>query len=547
MERISEIAEAIDDALKGSVLETFQERRRVLTGGNAWSGLLFSQQKENDTARSGYAFHKGGRSELQFNIGFEEGGAWFRFGVAFGIQPGQSLPDPEAVLRPKIERFNAVICGGFDATGLQMWNYVDHNLQAPRPAGMIPDAWIRSGVFVFLGKRVRLGPDGVTPRIIREAAEVLIRLWPLYEQIESGVTLEVRQPKRLVARLCWNTNGWKGPTGKDGKATANEVFEAEHGYGHEEWLFDWSHVHDGWQYGFIQGIAAKHVGNVFDVLLYTLHTKRSARYWVGVIDGVQVLNNEAAVEATARLEAIGVLERMRREVESFGLKPKTLKYNDRNHVLNVRFRPGDATVFDQRIPFDRDELPMARYKLQHPRQAQELLYRPGSKRDDELVRRLNTVVFERRTYAETKYVDPVHAKWQERLKDTVPTDLPGAQAVAEKRIGQHWVDMVIDHEALRVFIELKTADSASRVIREGLAQVLDYAFRPDDTRCHALILSGPAPATNADYAYLATLRTRFLIPVYYLQMGDGRLVGLAGLWPQLVAAHGKTVISALKA
>lgn len=543
MDRISDIADALDEALRGSVLESFQQRRRELTGGHAWSGILLSQQKDCKAPRSGYAFHKGGRSELQFNIGFEEGGAWFRFGVAFGIQPGQSLPDPEVVLRPKIERFNAVLRGPHDYADLQMWHYADDELQAPRPAGTIPDAWVRSGVFIFIGRRLRLGAVGVTPRIIREAADVLVRLWALYEQIENGELLDVHQPERLVARLCWNTNDWKGPTGRDGKALATDTFEAVHGYGHEEWLFDWRHIHDGWQYGFIQGVVASRQGECFDVLLYTLHTKKSARYWVGVINDVEVLTMEEASRATARLERSGELARMRREVTELGLKPWTLHHNDDNHVLNVRFRRTDAVLFDEYVPFGKDELPMGRYKLQQPKPAQLALYRPGPARDDALGRRLHTAVSQRRTYADVKDIDPVHAKWQERLKVTVPEDLPGARAIAEKQMGLHRVDMVIDHENLCVFVELKTADTASRVIREGLAQLIDYAFRPDQTRCHALILSGHAPATSADHAYLHTLRKRFSIPVYYLQIDDGRLVGMAGLWPTLVSAHGKTRVS----
>gem|GEM_PF-509306 len=543
MDRISEIADALEEALKGSVLESFQERRRALTGGNAWSGILFSQQKDDNAPRSGYAFHKGGRSELQFNIGFEEGGAWFRFGVAFGIQPGQSLPDPEAVLRPKIERFNAAIRGGIDTAGLEMWHYVDDNLQAPRPAGPVPDAWIRSGVFIFLGRRLRLGAGGVTPKIVREAADVLIRLWALYEQIESDVVLDIERPERLIARLCWNTNDWKGPTGWEGKSRAKDTFEAVHGYGHEEWLFDWERLHDGWQYGFIQGVSASHEGRVLDVLLYTLHTKKSSRYWVGVINDVEVLTTEQASRATGRMDRNGGLVRMRNEVKALGLKPTTLQHNHNNHVVNVRFRQTDAVLFDEYIAFDAAELPMGRYKLQQPRPGQLVLYRPGPARDAELGRKLNTSVSQRQTHADLKEIDPVHAKWQEMLKVTVPEDLPGAKAVAEKAVGPNRVDVVIDHDNLRVFVELKTADSASRVIREGFAQLVDYAFRPDETRCHALILSGSAPLTHADDAYLATLRTRFSMPVYYLQIGEGRLVGLAGLWPDLIAAHGKTRIS----
>ena len=44
------------------------------------------------TISDNYAFHVGGRSELQFNIGYEEEG--LRYGFAFSLKPSQALPNP---------------------------------------------------------------------------------------------------------------------------------------------------------------------------------------------------------------------------------------------------------------------------------------------------------------------------------------------------------------------------------------------------------------------------------------------------------------------
>ena len=54
-----------------------------------------------------WAFHHGGRKELQFNIGLEslEGGGEIRFGVAFSLECSQSLPSID-ILVPKIDLFN---------------------------------------------------------------------------------------------------------------------------------------------------------------------------------------------------------------------------------------------------------------------------------------------------------------------------------------------------------------------------------------------------------------------------------------------------------
>ncbi len=52
-----------------------------------------------------WAFHYGGRSEIQYNIGFEDEG--FRFGLAFSLETSQTLPDIN-LLKPKIKKLNTL-------------------------------------------------------------------------------------------------------------------------------------------------------------------------------------------------------------------------------------------------------------------------------------------------------------------------------------------------------------------------------------------------------------------------------------------------------
>ena len=60
------------------------------------------------TIHEGYAFHVGGRKELQFNIGHENhnDGEMIRYGVAFSLELSQTLPRVEPLF-PKIRRFNS--------------------------------------------------------------------------------------------------------------------------------------------------------------------------------------------------------------------------------------------------------------------------------------------------------------------------------------------------------------------------------------------------------------------------------------------------------
>src|ERR1700728_1387916 len=52
-----------------------------------------------------YAFHFGGRREMQFNLGFEDDGKTLRYGVAFSFQGSRNFGSLD-LLRPSVRRFN---------------------------------------------------------------------------------------------------------------------------------------------------------------------------------------------------------------------------------------------------------------------------------------------------------------------------------------------------------------------------------------------------------------------------------------------------------
>jgi hypothetical protein len=100
----------------------------------------------------GYAYHYGGRTELQFNIGFEPGNM-FRHGVAFSLEPSQTLPDITLLL-PKVKRFNEFLTlYPQHFSDMAMWHWVkgDRKQSDHYPASITPDL-MKSGFFIFLGK-----------------------------------------------------------------------------------------------------------------------------------------------------------------------------------------------------------------------------------------------------------------------------------------------------------------------------------------------------------------------------------------------------------
>ncbi len=130
-----------------------------------------------------WAFHHGGRSELQFNIGIEsfDGAEYVRHGVAFSLETSRSLPDIE-VLVPKIRLFNEFVQRNEEAfSGFQMWHFRGNSRSTNRAPAPVSADLIEPGVFIFLG--------ALQPSEAPDCDLILTdfdRLLPLYQFVESG-------------------------------------------------------------------------------------------------------------------------------------------------------------------------------------------------------------------------------------------------------------------------------------------------------------------------------------------------------------------------
>jgi len=141
----------------------------------------------SQTIKETYAFHHGGRSELQYNIGFDgSDGDFLRHGVAFSLEPSQTLPDIE-VLRPNISRFNEYIVQfGQRFPNMRMWHYEfdyeekDHFRSEDYLPCPIQSSLIQPITFIFAG--------WLNPIEEIDCEQILAdfdRLLPLYRYVES--------------------------------------------------------------------------------------------------------------------------------------------------------------------------------------------------------------------------------------------------------------------------------------------------------------------------------------------------------------------------
>ena len=187
MRDLRTICDEINAAAGTHPIGRFQEIRRSIHGKGPKTNKIFTNQ--TGTIDGKWAFNLGGRKELQLNVGFEsfEGDDkdWFRYGVAFSLDPSQTLPKP-LILMPKILKLNQYLTNNAsEFEDLRFWYYSDHKRSKTFPIGPIPDGVIRVNTFLFWGR--------LSPRDTVQTEEILFlfdRLLNLYRHVEGDEQIE---------------------------------------------------------------------------------------------------------------------------------------------------------------------------------------------------------------------------------------------------------------------------------------------------------------------------------------------------------------------
>src|SRR5260370_34015662 len=148
---IHAIADKVNQLAPPHPIGNLQDIRTQLKKLNRRPGdKIFSAQTTFDD----WAFHHGGRTELQFNIGYSDrsNNDDLRYGVAFSFELSQTLKSID-VLVPKVKYFNDFMELNYkEFRDMRMWHYNDGR-SVDRPPGPIPAGLVTEGVFVFLGNR----------------------------------------------------------------------------------------------------------------------------------------------------------------------------------------------------------------------------------------------------------------------------------------------------------------------------------------------------------------------------------------------------------
>lgn len=352
----------------------------------------------------------------------------------------------------------------------------------------------------------------------------------LSEQVSNHDYLKkLFSKEKKISRITWNTNGWIKPSGRAGKST-NTSFELEHGFGHEEWLFDGNKIIGGYKYGFLEPIhkhKSKYEGKVYDLSLYTRESESKRSFWVTKLKDVEILTPEESEKILTFYKNEGWYEEMKSSLYNLNLDPSQLDLwvkNGAEHLFNVKFKASQLQeIPNEMVPIlDENDIPSNRYTLLNSSVETEKKIedeiksgfsfdesgseeadletkskRTGQKRDVELELKHNVLQAKFLKYLQKKYT-----------KSSVKRECTAH--------GASRIDITRKTQSGYVFYEIKTYNNLKTSIREGIGQLLEYSLFPNVNEAEHIVLVSHVSPTLETKQYLNHLKKFISLPLSYI-------------------------------
>jgi hypothetical protein len=316
-----------------------------------------------------------------------------------------------------------------------------------------------------------------------------------------------------ISRICWNTEGWKFPSGSRGKSSASTSFEAKHGYGHEEWLFDRSRIVDDYHYAFLQPLGLKsdkHVDKIYNIFLFTV--TNGIKYFAGMIKNAHSISKDESKKIHKIYKQRGWLKEMENDVERAGADPQSFRDASTDYFFNIRFkfenviRPAEL----EQIADSDINITTTRYKLLPKRSNIKIA---TETEEIDIEGKLKNIQRRNRIYKVESSFDPYHDKMQNAicglLRNTYKNEYKKVFIERDR------IDIKgKTHEDRWHFFEIKT-DAPKLSVRNALGQLIEYSYWPDSERAEKLIIVSDNEPDLETEKYLAHIREKFKIPIFY--------------------------------
>lgn len=336
-----------------------------------------------------------------------------------------------------------------------------------------------------------------------------------------------------IARICWNTNKWQKPSGRDGKVanSKSDAYEVKTGYGHEEWLLDTSKLIDGHHYAHIQAIGQhrdKYVGSSYNISFYTINSKTKERWWLGEIHNVQVISEGEAEIVYETYKKNEWLREMNAQLDSVGADVHEFMHMQPAAFCCIKFKLQDMKILDEPMLFSADDpaIKSDYYNLKNKVSGPIILNAKGFNFIPGNTSKKSSATAQYQS--QNRDIDLVHNQIQGAIYEEL-IKLHGVTNVGcEQTTGFGTkIDIVVKHGNDFFFYELKTANTAKQCIREALSQLLEYAYYPSEKLAKKLVVLSTVELSDDARKYLKNIRKLFNIPIFYQQFNqENKILGL---------------------
>lgn len=530
---IQELAEALNEkaVVGGFSISALPELRKKYLHKKQLPAKIFTWQTIKD-GEDKYAFHNGGRDEIQFNVGeeFINDEAVTRFGLCFSLEPSPSLHHPVEDLEPFRERFNECIETYPELfEGFEMWFYQNGKRNGNFAAQIIPDDWFKLKTFICLGDFIEKPLSALNDNDLSEILSGFDKLLPIYELcvLQNSAIL----PKtKIFTRLTSNENNWELPSPhkwkRENQGKKNIAFENQYGFGHEEWIFNLRYNINGFQYGFIRGIehSKESIINYDEVHLYTVKKEKAKNlvYYLGFIRNVIVIKNDLKEQKLIQKVIESFNSDMIAEVENVNADVKGIIKFPYGTV--VKFKLEDVSFFYE--PIYQPSFNLEKYKRFQPYQFSDSIDEIfESQTEDENSgfisgKSSQTTVYNRKNRESSVTIEKLHSEIVEALEIFLKPNYKLSVkniSIETMRFNGNIADVVTKESDSSISIyEIKTSASGRRNIRDAIAQLLDYALHSGNLRVNKIIIVSPSALTKRELEFLEKLKISINFPLEYL-------------------------------
>jgi hypothetical protein len=319
-----------------------------------------------------------------------------------------------------------------------------------------------------------------------------------------------------LCRICWNVEQWRRPSGSAAQFETGSYVQ-KHGFGHEEWLFNYEWIIDGYRFAFVQPIHKflhAYEGMTFPLLLYTITPDR-VHLAVARIEKVYVPTKEELSHISDVFSQRGWLGQMRDDLRRIHVKTTQLDDPDPWEIANVRFSLTDVHRFDPMPTFTQGKggAPHITWRYIPFNWNGNLDFLKNVAASDlgaiPEQNPLRSEATRQRAAQQGTEVDPKHVRMQNRLFMALK------KRHASVAYEENFIDLTGRDPGCVTYYELKTEPTARMCIRLAIGQLLDYSHYPFSKAADHLVVVGDAPATDDDRAYLDLLRQQFGVPIQY--------------------------------